>query len=509
MVSGDAACEFGILTALDEAALVDTVRRGRCVSSPEMPLAIPTPVQMMAPSTWPAASRRERRSTMRCALALVASLALPVALSAQSIPISEFADRRAAVLVELADGLLLVHAHSTPKDMTQPGWIQDASFLYFTGLVNHPEAILVLDGPRQQARLFVPPPPLSFGVPVEGLVLEPGETSAQANGFDAVEGWDRLLPYLRDRERAGVRRFYVDEARRPEALGVPEGFWPVAGDKTLWQRSLAGAFPEVEIVSAAGVIRALRWVKSSAEIALLRYNARATAAALLAGVRAIGPDVSQRTAEAAVVTGCIEAGAEGPSFWPWLMAGENAQVGRLVRAFYDYHHLNRRMQTGELVRVDIGCTANAYGGDVGRTVPVSGVFTETQRRVWDLLVAGYRAGLTAMRAGVTRAEVSEASRSAIARLARDDAETQAIAERMLDRQSGVVWHLHGVGIESGEEALERLEAGTVLAFEPMYSEGGHAYYLEDMILVTETGHEVLSTGLPYTADEIEAVMARD
>ena len=436
---------------------------------------------------------------------------MPTLLSAQPIPVSEFADRRAAALAELADGLLLVHARSEPKDMAQPGWIQDASFLYFTGLINHPEAILVLDGPRRQARLFVPPPPLSFGVPVEGLVLEPGPATAQANGLDAVEPWDRLLPYLRDRVDAGVHRFYVDAARRPEARGVPAGFQPVSGNKALWQRSLAEAFPEAEIVSAVAVIRALRWVKSPAEVVLLRQNARATAAALLAGVRAIAPNVPQRVAEAAVVTGCVEAGAEGPSFWPWLMAGENAHLSRVVRSFYDYHHLNRRMQAGELVRVDIGCTANAYGGDVGRTVPVSGVFTETQRLVWDLLVAGYRAGLAAMRAGVTRIEVIEASRSAIARLGYEHADerAQAASEQMLDRQTGVVWHMHGVGIESGEAALDRLEAGTVLAFEPMYSQGADAYYLEDMILVTETGHEVLSTGLPYTADEIEAVMAED
>ena len=80
---------------------------------------------------------------------------------------------------------------------------------------------------------------------------------------------------------------------------------------------------------------------------------------------------------------------------------------------------------------------------------------------------------------------------------------------MLDATSGVHWHLHGVGIESGEEALDTLAVGTVLAYEPMFSYGADAYYLEDMIVVTEGGYEVMSTGLPYTAEEIEALMARD
>lgn len=468
---------------------------------------LPNPARSVQPG------RRGRSFSLlrRGVLAFAAWLALPLALGAQPIPAREFADRRAEALERLADGILLLHARSTPKEMEQPGWVQDASFLYFTGLVNQPGAILALDGPRREARLFVPPPPLSFGVPVADLMLEPGPASAQAHGLTAVEPWDRLLPFLQERVREGVRRFYVDEPRRPEALGVPDGLWPVAGDKALWRRSLAAAFPVVEIASAVEVIRAMRWAKSPAEVAVLRRNAQATGAALLAGVRQIRPGATQRVAEAAVVAGCVDAGAEGPSFWPWLMSGPNTQVGRLVRAFYDYHHLNRTMQAGELVRVDVGCTGASYGGDVGRTVPVAGVFTATQRQVWNLLVAGYRAGLEAMGAGVTRTDVFDASRTAIARRRDDRApdDLNALVDQMLDETTGVDWHLHGVGLESGEEALETLQAGTVLAFEPMFTFGPDAYYLEDMIVVTETGYQVLSTGLPYTAEEIEALMARN
>ena len=71
-----------------------------------------------------------------------------------------------------------------------------------------------------------------------------------------------------------------------------------------------------------------------------------------------------------------------------------------------------------------------------------------------------------------------------------------------------VWHVHGVGLDAGEERLERLEAGSVIAFEPMFSVDEDAYYLEDMILVTEQGHEILTPGLPYTAVEIAKEMAR-
>jgi Xaa-Pro aminopeptidase len=91
-----------------------------------------------------------------------------------------------------------------------------------------------------------------------------------------------------------------------------------------------------------------------------------------------------------------------------------------------------------------------------------------------------------------------------------DLETAAGREAaafLLSEGGSGIWGIHGVGVESGEEALDPLEAGSVLAFEPMLQIGAHAYYLEDMILVTADGHEVLSAGLPYTATEIEDAMA--
>ena len=74
-----------------------------------------------------------------------------------------------------------------------------------------------------------------------------------------------------------------------------------------------------------------------------------------------------------------------------------------------------------------------------------------------------------------------------------------------DGMSG--WSIHSVGVESGETPLQTLVAGAVIAFEPIFSVGADAYYLEDVIHITATGVDVLSAGLPYTALEIEAACA--
>ena len=444
------------------------------------------------------------------AAAIALSLLGPAPAVSQQIEQAEYTGRRERILAELSDGILLLHARSTEKAMEQPSFVQNASFYYFTGFANQPGAILVLDGPLGEALLFVPPPPLSFGMPVADLVLPPGRNSAEQFGFDSVAPWEEFVPYLNRRMADRVRKLYIDQSRRPEMLGVPEPLWPVAGEKTLWQRSLARAFPEATIESARATIRAMRWVKSPGEIAQLRSNARATAAALLAGMRSVRPGVTQREAEAAVVAGCIAAGAEGPSFWPWMMSGPNGHVGRLVRAFYDYNHLNRVMRAGEVVREDIGCAAGSYGGDVGRTIPVSGFFDAGQRETWNMLIDAYHSGLAAMRAGISIADVMAASRKKISELqpGLQTEQARAAARSLLAAGGMRLWSIHGVGIDSGETPLDVLQAGSVIAFEPMFSAGADAFYLEDMILVTESGHEVLSAGLPYTAEEIEAVMAQ-
>jgi Xaa-Pro aminopeptidase len=69
------------------------------------------------------------------------------------------------------------------------------------------------------------------------------------------------------------------------------------------------------------------------------------------------------------------------------------------------------------------------------------------------------------------------------------------------------WGIHGVGLEAAEGAPEILRAGMVVAFEPIFSVDGQGFYLEDMILVTKDGHEILTPGLPYAAREVERAVA--
>jgi Xaa-Pro aminopeptidase len=172
------------------------------------------------------------------------------------------------------------------------------------------------------------------------------------------------------------------------------------------------------------------------------------------------------------------------------------------------HNLNRVMRAGEVVRVDIGCQVDHYMGDVGRTVPVSGRFTPDQAEVIDLLAATYRAGLAAIRDGVAdttviRASVAEAARR---RSSMRTALGRRAAALIVERDSIPYWQIHGIGLDIAEGLPSVLSAGMVLDYEPIFVVGNHGFYMEDMILVTATGYEILTKGLPNTAAEIERAM---
>jgi len=418
---------------------------------------------------------------------------------------AEYGGRRARAMERLPDGILLLHARSGPKDEEAAAFRQDATFFYFTGLNEAPGAILALDGERGESILFVAPAPFSFGQPVEGLSPPSDSGIAAQLGLTRIVPWDGLVEWTAGRVASGAT-LYVDMPRRPEMTGAPPGMPPVAGPLGLWRAALEQTFPEARIEPAVEVIRELRWTKSELEVGRLRQNAIATVAALGAAAARIDPGVTQRQVEAAVVAACLDAGAQGPSFWPWAMSGPNTQLSGLVRAFYSYEHLDREMNEGELVRVDIGCHGANYGADVGRTMPVSGRFSPSQAELWDLLTAGYLAGLEAMADGVTVSEVRAASRARVRELEASMA-TDAGREAVAQLDDDAAWHLHGVGIDSGEDALPLLTTGAVLAYEPMLAIGSDVFYLEDMILITASGHEVLSAGLPYQASAIAEWLA--
>jgi Xaa-Pro aminopeptidase len=437
--------------------------------------------------------------TFGLACALAAAL---VATDARSqIPASAFPARRAAALARVARDVLIAPARSSFLADDQLGFVQASDFQYLTGLGELVGAVLVLDGAASTSTLFVAPPnPLL----TRGLVSA-GAESARRLQLSGVEPIDALEPWLRRRLAGGGVTVYVApiDARSPVAAPLP-----IAGSLVRWQAWLA-SLGAAKTASSVSVLRPLRDIKDADELAILRRVGQTSGEAFLAGVRALGPGRWQHDAELAVVNACRAAGARGVSFWPWTMSGPNARFTSLWNSFVAYDHLDRQMRAGEVVRVDVGCQVDRYMGDVGRTAPVSGTFTEGQHEAWDLFIAGYRAGLAKIRNDVSARAVYDAALAEVRRLAPSlkTAQGRRAADVLLGPNGTEPWELHGVGLDDAEGLPDVLRTGMVVAYELMFVADGDGFYLEDMIAVKADGFEVLTAGLPYTAREIEAVVA--
>jgi Xaa-Pro aminopeptidase len=405
-------------------------------------------------------------------------------------------------------GGLKVRANDTDYDF-RPG----SDFYWLTGS-GEPGSVLVLR-PDGSGTLYVHPrSPRDtdeffrdrvYGELWVGRRPTLAETSAQL-GIDTahLRDLDKALAEL-DPARTRVLRGYdaaVDAA-------VP------AGDDDLRDGELASVLSE------------LRLVKDAWEVDRLRVAAAATAEGFEDVVRALPADreVSERLVEG--VFG-LRARHDGNTVGYSTIAASGAHACTL-----HWIRNDGRVRPGDLLLLDAGVEdVHLYTADVTRTLPVSGRFTDVQRRVYDLVLAAQEAGIAAIRPGVPFRAAHDAAMRVIAEGLEEWGLLPVSAEESLDPACGLHrrWTLHStshsLGLDVHDCAKARAEAyaqgdlaeGHVLTVEPgLYFQlddltvpaeyRGIGVRIEDDILVTADGHENLSAALPRRADEVESWMA--
>jgi Xaa-Pro aminopeptidase len=277
----------------------------------------------------------------------------------------------------------------------------------------------------------------------------------------------------------------------------------------------------------AHTLSELRLVKDEWEVTQLRDAVGATVRGFEDVVRVVPADrpVSERLAEG--VFG-LRARHDGNDLGYSSIVGSGAHATIL--------HWTRNDGTinpGDLLLMDMGVENRAlYTADVTRTVPVSGTFTPLQRRIYDLVYASQQAGIDTIRPGVAFDDVHQACMRVLAEGLSDLGLLPVSVDEAMKPDSILYrrWTLHGfghmLGIDVHDCARARkkkyregtLGAGYVLTVEPgLYFQPeddlvpadlhGIGIRIEDDVLVTAQGAEVLSSGLPRTADDIEAWLA--
>ncbi|HEX9894420.1 MAG TPA: aminopeptidase P family protein [Gemmatimonadales bacterium] len=413
------------------------------------------------------------------------------------VPPERLAARREALMDRLGTGIAVLQGTSErsidPPDAEYPqdtDFRQDNDFFYLTGL-EVPDAWLVLiaraNGP-DQVQLFLP-----ARNPAQerwlGVRLGPGPESAAVAGLPAravrsVEERDRVLDSLLSAADSPVRSgpLFLKHTARLAGSG--------------WQR-LVGQVARTE--NLIPHLAALRVIKDTDEQARLRRAIAISGAGHLAAMRVAAPGVWEYELEAAAEYEFRRLGAERLGYPSIVGAGINSTV-------LHYDESRAQLKAGDLIVMDMGAEFGYYSADVTRTIPATGRFTDRQRAVYDLVLAAQQAALDSIRPGVT-----------IARL-------EAIARRVMRERSGSLcgprtcdaYFIHGLGHYIGMDVHDvgrydiPLAPGMVFTVEPgiYLPEEGLGVRIEDDVLVTATGYELLSGGVPRKASEIEALMAK-
>jgi Xaa-Pro aminopeptidase len=267
----------------------------------------------------------------------------------------------------------------------------------------------------------------------------------------------------------------------------------------------------------------MRRRKDAFEVEQLRAAAELTAAAFRDAARSIRPGTGEWVVEAALDGGFRTRGAWGPAF-PTIVAG-----GRNATTLH-YIANDRVLQAGELLLLDAGARLAMYCGDISRTFPVSGAFSPAQRRLYDVVLEAHGRAIAAARPGATIGAVHDVALRALVEGLRElgclDGATEAL---LAEPDAWRHWYPHrtshwlgldvhdaGAYVEAGRDVV--LEPGMVFTVEPgLYLSAdaercppplrGTGIRIEDDVLITEDGHEVLTGSLPSGADEVTDLMS--
>jgi Xaa-Pro aminopeptidase len=446
-----------------------------------------------------------------------------------------FANRRKRVVESMGPAVAVVPAARElvrSHDTTFP-FRQDSDFYYLTGFPE-PDALAVLAG--SEPRRFI-------------LFTRPRDAKQEIwtgprqgpEGAKEVFGADEAFP------------LGELDSTMPELLSNVRQVYFAFGKDERWDRRMMGWINQVrtkgrrgavsaptELIDAAALVHEQRLTKEATEIDLMRRAAGITAESHMLAMKVCSPGMTERDLQNELEHSCFSQGCRAMAYETIVAGGPNACV-------LHYAENNGRLKDGDLVLIDAGCELENYASDITRTFPVSGRFTPTQRRIYEIVLEAQLAGIKSARKGKTIHSVHESVVHILAerlvglgllegnperhaRICLQTAETadeEAWEEKLDEGEVGLHRYylhntshwlgldVHDVGRYREGGAWRKLEPGMILTVEPGIYISPQADYapeeyrglgvrIEDDVLITDRGPEVLTDACVKSVKDVEA-----
>jgi len=434
------------------------------------------------------------------------------------IPKAEYARRRKALMAEMEPNSIAIlpaaPMYIRNRDVEHI-YRQDSDFQYLSGFPE-PEAVIALIPGREHGEYVLfcrerdPARELWDGLRAgqDGAVAEYGADDAFPIG-----DIDDILPGLIE----GRSRVYY-------AIGSNQEFdhrlmeWI----NTIRSKARQGAQPPNEFVALDHLLHDLRLYKSANEVKVMRAAAEISARAHVRAMQASRAGLYEYHLEAELDYEFRKGGAKMPAYGSIVAAGKNACI-------LHYRENDAVLKDGDLVLIDAGCEIDCYASDITRTFPVSGRFSAEQKAIYELVLAANEEAFKHIAPGKHWNEAHEATVRVITAGLVDLGLLEGDVEDLIASEAYKPFYMHRAGHWLGMDVHDVgdykvggewrvLEPGMAMTVEPgIYIAAdnqdvakkwrGIGVRIEDDVVVTRTGCEILTGGVPKTVAEIEALMS--
>ena len=431
---------------------------------------------------------------------------------------AEFARRRKALMAVMEpNSIAIVPAapeRQRSRDTDYP-YRQDSDFFYLSGF-NEPDAVLVLIPEREHGEyvLFCRERDPEREI-WDGYRAGP-EGACRDHGADdafPVDDIDEILPGLLE----GRERVYYSMGK-DQAFDRQVMEWV----NTIRAKVRSGAIPPGEFLDLSHFLHDMRLYKSAAEIRVMREAAEISVAAHIRAMQACEPGMMEYQLEADILHEFARRGARHPAYSSIVGGGRNGCI---------LHYIDNSapLRDGDLVLIDAGCELEGYASDITRTFPVNGRYNAEQRALYDIVLAAQQAAIATIEPGTHWNVPHEASLRVITGGLVELGLLSGDVNTLIEQEAYKPFYMHRIGHWLGMDVHDVgdykvggqwrvLEPGMVMTVEPgIYVAPdndtvakkwrGIGIRIEDDVLVTREGAEVLTEALPKTAEAIEALMA--
>ena len=427
---------------------------------------------------------------------------------------NNFSERRLQLSNKVLDDSAIIVASALVKSRisdTDYAYRQDSNFYYLSGY-EEPDS-LILIRPNHDKENFIifcrDRDPLreqwdGFRTGQDGAIQE-----YQADNAYSINSIDQMMPEL----LAGVKNIYFSMSA-PCGVDLKISQWV----EDIRKNTRAGAEPPHNLLSLDSILHEMRLIKEDHEMDLMKQAADITTEAHIRAMQAVTPGMYEYQLEAEYLYAFNKNGARSAAYNSIVGGGNNSCI-------LHYVENNAELKDGDLVLVDAGCEYKYYASDVTRTFPVNGKFSPEQKEIYSIVLEAHKQSMEQAKPGNKWNLMHEKSVEVIVEGLLDLGLLKGTKDQVIENGDYSKFYMHRIGHWLGMDVHDvggykqdgdwrDLEKGMVMTIEPgIYildsledvddKWKGIGVRIEDDIVVTESGFEVLTPNVPRTIEEVE------